>query len=139
MRGAINALPITITEIASSLKLSVGDMAKLFGVSRQSVHNWKVGSAISYEHQRSVDQLLKVAKQFGAVGIIPPRGAFARQLQSGLSFMDAFRSGVNVDAATVELITVLKAENDERDALTRQLERRNRGQTDGRRFTDFEA
>lgn len=132
-------LPQSIEAIADSLKLSAGDMAKFFGVSRQSIHNWKGGGAISETHQLSVDKLFEVAQIFSEADIIPPRGAFLRPLEDGRSFFDVFKAGDDVAAMTSELIETLQMELEQKLALSRKLRNRSRGQGAGRPFTGFEA
>jgi transcriptional regulator with XRE-family HTH domain len=115
-----------LSRIREILKLTMTELAVLFGVSRQTVYDWQSGKGISAVRADRLRALSKAADLFAESGLsISPR-TLRRKLASGKTFFDVIRDGEPVEEATRSLITMLQREIEQRKALDVRLANRKR-------------
>jgi transcriptional regulator with XRE-family HTH domain len=56
---AVGNAAVQIDTLKEALRLSYSDVGKIFGVSRQTVHNWMKGENIQVDHQRKLALVMK--------------------------------------------------------------------------------
>jgi hypothetical protein len=106
-----------IVHIKTVLRLNVSDIARLAGVSRQTIYDWQADRfEISPEHASYMRRLDHAANQFAEAGIAPRRHTLMRAIENGRSFFDIAKDGDPGHAAYV-LIGILEREATERKRL----------------------
>jgi transcriptional regulator with XRE-family HTH domain len=112
--------------IREILKLTMTELAALFGVSRQTIYDWQSGKGISAVRADRLESLSKAADLFADSGLsILPR-TLRRKLASGKTFFDVIRDEEPLEEATRSLITMLQREIEQREALDARLANRKR-------------
>ena len=112
--NTLNELAKHIESLRVGLRLSQADIAKIFGVSRQTVYNWLKGENIQAEHQRKIEQVIQ---SFSAVSsVLKGRKEFFndRALLGEKNLVQLLAEG-NFDA--FDLLKLALMRSDERSAL----------------------
>ncbi len=110
-----------ITHVKAVLNLNVSDIARLAGVSRQTIYDWQADRfEISPEHASYMRRLDHAADQFEEAGIAPRRYTLARPIENGKSFFDIAKDGDPGRAAYV-LVGILEKEAANRKRLRERL------------------
>jgi transcriptional regulator with XRE-family HTH domain len=121
-----NPTPQALFRIREIFKLTITELASLFGVSRQTVYDWQSGKGISAVRADRLEELSKAADLFADSGLsISPR-TLRRKLASGKTLFDVVRDGGPAEEATRSLIQVLRREIEQRRALDARLRNRKR-------------
>jgi DNA-binding transcriptional regulator YiaG len=120
MRLAFDSAP-TVRHIRAVLGLSVTELSRLFGVSRQSVHEWSKGSAVSQENGKKLEKISKLADVLVEAGIEISPHALRRPLSSGKSLLETAISVDDVAAATRKIVTILTREAKQRAVVAERL------------------
>lgn len=105
-----------IVHIRQFLKISVTELARTFGVSRQAVHDWLKGSSPSQQNELRLSELAQVADIFLDAGIDVTPQMLRRRTTSGRSILES----VNEDGKVVELARILV------ETLSREFQQRTR-------------
>jgi hypothetical protein len=104
--------------IRSTARLSVTELARVFSVTRQTVHEWCQGAPLASHNARRLDKLADaITLLLNAVGTITVQD-LRRSVRAGLSLLDAVRADGNVSAAARELVETLTREAAQRKRLT---------------------
>jgi transcriptional regulator with XRE-family HTH domain len=103
--------------IRSTARLSVTELARVFSVTRQTVHEWCQGATLAPHNARRLDKLADaITLLLNAVGAITVQD-LRRSVRAGLSLLDAVRADGNVSAAARELVETLTREAAQRKRL----------------------
>ena len=117
----MSEIPDHIEHIKIVLRLNMSDLARAFGVSRQTVYAWQADKfELSPEHASLVRRMAHAADQFAEAGISPRRHTLTRAIENGKSFLDIAKDGDPGRAASV-LIGILEEEAASRERLRKRL------------------
>jgi transcriptional regulator with XRE-family HTH domain len=110
--------------IRSTARLSVTELARVFSVTRQTVHEWCQGAPLASHNARRLDKLADaITLLLDAVGTIAVQD-LRRSVRAGLSLLEAVRADGNVSAAARELVETLTREAAQRKRLAARFARR---------------
>ena len=116
--------------IREIFKLTITELAALFGVSRQTVYDWQSGKGISAVRADRLDEISRTADLFVGSGLSISQRTLRRKLPGGKTLFDVIREGGPVEEATRNLIQVLRHEIEQRRALDARLRNRKRAPID---------
>jgi transcriptional regulator with XRE-family HTH domain len=116
--------------IREIFKLTITELAALFGVSRQAVYDWQSGKGISAVRADRLEEISRTADLFVGSGLSISRRTLRRKLPGGKTLFDVIREGGPVEEATRNLIQVLRHEIEQRRALDARLRNRKRAPID---------
>jgi transcriptional regulator with XRE-family HTH domain len=103
--------------IRSATRLSVTELARVFSVTRQTVHEWCQGAPLASHNARRLDKLtVAVTLLLDAVGTVTVQD-LRRSVRAGPSLLDAVRADGDVWATARELIQTLTREAAQRRRL----------------------
>lgn len=105
-----------IAHIRNVMKTSVSELARVFSVSRQAVHEWIKGGSLSPRNAQRLSELAQVADVFIESGIDITPQVLRRKINGGHSLLESVKVGGDV----VELARILV------DTLSRELQQRQR-------------
>ena len=104
--------------IRSTTRLSVTELARIFSVTRQTVHEWCQGAPLASHNARRLEKLAgAITLLLDAVGTVTGQD-LRRSVRGGASLLDTVRADGNVSAAARELIQTLTREAAQRRRLT---------------------
>lgn len=93
-----------IENVRESLKISMGELAKIFGVSRQAVYKWlDEKNSPDKENSKKIAHLSFVADGFRKAGIERPKAIVGMKVFDKRSVLDTIKDGV-YDDRQVELL-----------------------------------
>jgi DNA-binding transcriptional regulator YiaG len=121
-----NSTARTISRIRGTFKLTITELAALFGVSRQTVYDWQSGKGMSDDRSDRLEELSKAADVFADSGLSLSPRALRRKLADGKTLFDVIRDGGPAEEATRSLVTTLQRETEQRKALDARLASRKR-------------
>ncbi|WP_271606784.1 helix-turn-helix domain-containing protein [Bradyrhizobium sp. CCBAU 11434] len=108
-----------IENIRSTLDLSMADLARCLGVSRQALYNWLDGGAIKPENLAKVMEL-KSASDVIAAANLPERALFLRRkVAGGKTLIDIVAGGGSGVEAARALVELARLEAEQRSALAK--------------------
>lgn len=113
-----------LSAIRRLLRIGVGDVGKMFGVSRQSVYDWLGGKQPSTERADRIfeltnalfDRRIDLESTQGRVG--------TRVLEAGETFVEMIARGVNAEEAVQQLVSVFSTDRTDMFALSNRLRER---------------
>ena len=110
-----------IAHIRKVMKISMTELAGVFGVSRQAVHEWAKGTVLSQRNAERVSDLAKVADVFVEADINVTPQALRRKIANGPSILEtAKENGNSVELARI-LVVTLRREQQQRQRLDARL------------------
>jgi DNA-binding transcriptional regulator YiaG len=110
-----------ISHVRRVLKISVTELAKIFGVSRQAVHDWINGGALSSRNAQRLSLLAEVADVFVESGVDISPQMLRRMVGSGQSILDLFKDGSNIVQEARQLVMTLSREATQRQRMSERL------------------
>lgn len=110
-----------ITHIRQVLKISVTELSRIFGVSRQAVHEWLKGGALSPRNAQRLSEFAQAADVFLESGIDVTPGALRRKISGGQSLLESVGEGGNVIELARALVSTLSRESQQRQRLASRL------------------
>jgi DNA-binding transcriptional regulator YiaG len=122
-----------IALIREAMKISVSELARICGVSRQAVHEWIKGSTLSQKNAQRLSELASVAGIFIESGIEVSPQMLRRNISGGQSILGSIDAGKAVDLAR-QLVGTLSREAQQRQRLTARLSGRQKPQLDSSEF-----
>jgi hypothetical protein len=103
------------------LKPSVTDLARLFGVSRQSVYDWQNGTKPSPDHIARLQDIAKAATVFAVEGSTASAQLLRRPVAGGKTLFDIIREGGSAEDAARALVQMNRREKTQRETLQTRL------------------
>jgi DNA-binding transcriptional regulator YiaG len=119
--GPISNSARDIAHIRAVTKISVSELSRLFGVSRQAVHEWIKGGALSPRNAQRLSELAKATDVFLEAEIDVTSQVFRRRIAGGPSILEAFREKGNVVELARTLVATLVRESQQRQRLAARL------------------
>lgn len=120
--------------IRSTTRLSVTELASVFSVTRQTVHEWCQGAPLASHNARRLNELTDaVTLLLDAVGTVTAQD-LRRSVRAGPSLLDTVRADGAVSRTAHELIETLTREAAQRRRLAARFANR---QTPAREPSDF--
>lgn len=110
-----------ITHIRQVLKISVTELSRIFGVSRQAVHEWLKGGALSPRNAQRLSEFAQAADVFLESGVDVKQGALRRKVSGGQSLLESVGEGGNVIELAHALVGTLSRESQQRQRLASRL------------------
>ena len=110
-----------ITHIRKALKISVSELARVFGVSRQAVHEWINGGALSKLNAQRLSEFARAADVLIESGIELTPQMLRRKISSGNSLLESVKENGKVIALAHVLIDTLLRETQQRRRLEARL------------------
>jgi DNA-binding transcriptional regulator YiaG len=110
-----------ILHVRRVLKLSVTELAKIFGVSRQAVHDWLNGAVLSIRNAQRLSQLAEVADVFVESGVDISPQMLRRKVGTGQSLLDSFKDGSHIVQEAQQLLSILAREATQRQRMSERL------------------
>lgn len=114
-----------LARIRETLKPTVSELAKVFGVSRQTIYNWQAGEVPSAENASRLQGLANVAQMFMAEGMSVSSEMLRRKMYNVGSILDAVRGGGDIQEAGRVLVQVMGKEAHQQRRLEARLAGRN--------------
>jgi transcriptional regulator with XRE-family HTH domain len=111
----------TIQHIRAVLGLSVTELSRLLGVSRQSVHDWSKGRAVSQENGDKLAKISTLADVLVEAQIEVSPYILRRSLSSGKSLLETALSVDDVADSTRKIVMVLLREAKQRSLVAERL------------------
>lgn len=106
-----------IAHIREVTKISVSELARVVGVSRQAVHEWIKGGSISPKNAEQLSELTQVINIFLKSGINVTPQILRRKIENGPSILESLnREGIAVELAQTLVKTLLR-ESQQRQRL----------------------
>lgn len=133
---AADPIQVQIETIRRSLRLSVAQLAKLFGVTRPTIYSWQKGGAISEDNARRIREVAAAIEPNLAFLEVQTGRLGSRAIYGSKSLVDLIAHGNAPEEATESLLRILRDEDSQRDRLARRLEMRrtSRGTPDTETF-----
>lgn len=110
-----------IAHIRAATKISVSELSRVFGVSRQAVHEWIKGGALSPRNAQRLSALAQATDVFLESGIDVTPQVFRRKVAGGPSIFEAVRENRNVVELVKTLAATLLRESQQRQRLAARL------------------
>ena len=110
-----------LARIREILKPTITELAQLFGVPRQSVHDWQAGKPTAAENAAKLDDLAKAADAIALSGIEGSSQLLRRKIAGGKSLLDLVREGGSAASAAPALAKTLCREAKQREQLALRL------------------
>lgn len=110
-----------VARIRETMKISVTELARVFGVSRQAVHEWIRGGALSPRNTKRLSELARAADVFRESGIDVTPHILRRKVGNGPSILESTaENGIVVELAQT-LVETLSRETKQRQRLAARL------------------
>jgi len=110
-----------IARIRAVTKISVSELSRVFGVSRQTVHEWIKGGALSPKNAQTLSMLAQATDTFLEAEIDVTPEVFRRKISGGPSILEAVRESGNVADLARTLVSTLVRESHQRQRLAARL------------------
>jgi DNA-binding transcriptional regulator YiaG len=110
-----------ILHVRRVLKISVTELAKIFGVSRQAVHDWLNGGALSSRNAQRLSLIAEVADVFVESGVDISPQMLRRKFGTGQSLLDSFKDGSNIVQEAQQLVSTIAREATQRQRMSVRL------------------
>ena len=115
-----------LARIREVLKPTMLELARLFGVSRQTVYDWQQGSQPAPQTAQRLALLARVADVFAEERLSVDAKTLRRKVAGGGTLLDGVSSGGDVESMARSLVGTLKREASQRERLQVQLAGRKR-------------
>ena len=90
------------------LGASITDLSRAFGVSRQTIYNWKSGESISAENVARLNELSKIVDVLAQEGIESPTSLMRLPISGNLDLCELVRQGRPPEFAARRLIEIVQ-------------------------------
>lgn len=117
----VSAAAKDLTFIRQTTNISVSELARVCGVSRQAVHDWINGGPVSPKNAQRISDLTRAIDILLVAGADTSPQSLRRKVAGNVSILDSVQSdGKAVDLAK-QLVDTLKRESDQRKRLAERL------------------
>src|SRR6266568_7411560 len=110
-----------IENIKSTLNMTMTELAKCLGVSRQAPYNWMAGNPIKTENVAKLNRLKSAADVIAAENLPASPLLLQRKLPGGQSLLEAISSGVDGAEAARTFVEMYRTESEQRRLLNERL------------------
>lgn len=110
-----------IRAIKEYLKPSVAELAKAFGVERQTIYDWQAGKGASTDRRAVLRELASACSKLAAMNVTAGSDVLRRKLSDGKSLIQMIATGTSATAAVAIIKTVLDTEDREKRLLSAHL------------------
>ncbi|OFV96489.1 MAG: hypothetical protein A3F68_09815 [Acidobacteria bacterium RIFCSPLOWO2_12_FULL_54_10] len=110
-----------VAHIRQVMKISVSELARVFGVSRQAVHEWIKGGALSARNAQRLSELAQAADVFVESGIQVTPQVLRRKIGGGRSLLESVKEDGKVVEQARKLVDTLSRESQQRQRLSARL------------------
>lgn len=118
---AASASARDIAHVRQVMKISVSELARVFGVSRQAVHEWIKGGALSQRNAQRLGELAQAADVLLEFGIEVTPQMLRRKIGGGTSLLESVKEDGNVIELARWLVDTLSRESQQRERLAARL------------------
>ena len=125
-RAATQGFAVELQLIRETLRLSVAEIARLFGVTRPTIYSWQNGATASPENAQRLQEIVHALDLHKDI-ITPEGGRVAhRAIDGRTTLLQMLAQGANAQDAISRLAGILTNEAAQRDRLARRLHGRTR-------------
>jgi DNA-binding transcriptional regulator YiaG len=118
---ATSASAKDIAHVRQVMKISVSELARVFGVSRQAVHEWIKGGALSQRNAQRLSKLAQAADVLLEFGIEVTPQMLRRKIGGGMSLLESVKEDGKVVELARRLVDTLLRESQQRERLAARL------------------
>lgn len=117
-----------IAHIRQATNISVSELARACGVSRQAVHEWIKGNPLSKTNAQRISKLAQAVDVLLASGTNALPQTLRRKVSGGMSILEAVQTDGNVVDLAQQLVSTLARESEQRKKLSERLAGRRKPQ-----------
>ena len=110
-----------LAHVREVLKISVTELARVFGVTRQAVHEWAKGGALSPANAEKLSTLARAADVLAESGLEITPQLLRRKIGLAPSLLDSVTQGADVVDSARKLTDTLIRESQQRERLASRL------------------
>lgn len=110
-----------LAHVREVLKISVTELARVFGVTRQAVHEWAKGGALSPVNAEKLSTLARAADVLAESGLEITPQLLRRKIGLAPSLLDSVTQGADVVDLARKLTDTLIRESQQRERLASRL------------------
>lgn len=118
-------LTINVSNLMESIQIGfervMSHLPAIFGVSRQTLYNWRNGETPKQQHQEKIRQLAKAALIFTEAGFKPTPVMLDRTVVNGQSFIDLLKHNADGASSANKLMRIINGGAQERAKLDQIL------------------
>lgn len=122
--GYIRAPSENLTRILEVLNPAISDLATTFGVSRQSIYNWRNGEPVAEENAAKLQDLAQAADVLAHEGSAANASLLKRKFANGKTLLQAAQAGESARNAALQLVQIHKREAAQRERINAQFANR---------------
>lgn len=110
-----------IRDIKEFLKPSVAELAKAFGVERQSIYDWQAGKGANADRRAALRELASACSKLAAMNIASGSDILRRKVSDGKSLIQLIATGTSATVAVAKIEMILDTEDREKRLLSAHL------------------
>lgn len=110
-----------IAHIRQTTKITVSELSRVCGVSRQAVHEWINGEPPSAKNAERISELARAVDLILEAGVDASPQALRRKVSGGLSILDAIQADGKIVELAQQLVGTLARESEQRKRLANRL------------------
>jgi DNA-binding transcriptional regulator YiaG len=118
------AVTADIESARSILSLTMSDLARCLGVSRQALYNWIAGGPIKHENLAKLIELKTAADIIAAENLSHPALFLKRKLPGGKTLLETIASGGNGEDAARAVVRLAEQEAEQKAILAKLFAQR---------------
>ena len=111
----------TVRHIRTVLGVSATELSRLFGVSRQTIHEWIKGGAVSPDNGKKLEKIALLADVLTKANIEISPFILRRPLTSGKTLLETALTADDVVAVTSKAVQILVKEARQRELISGRL------------------
>jgi DNA-binding transcriptional regulator YiaG len=134
VENAASATAEDIAHIRQTTKISVTELARVCGVSRQAVHEWIKGGPLSTKNAERISELAQAVDVVLASGVDASLQTLRRKVSGGMSILEAVQADGKVVNLARQFVDTLARESDQRKRLAARLTGRQKPQLSSTEF-----
>jgi DNA-binding transcriptional regulator YiaG len=119
--STVSATAKDIAHIRQATNISVTELARVCGVSRQAVHEWIKGGPLSKRNAQRISELAQAVDVLLASGNEASPQMLRRKVSGGMSILEAVQTDGNVVDLARQLVSTLVRESEQRKRLASRL------------------
>ena len=132
--SAASATAEDIAHIRQTTKISVTELARVCGVSRQAVHEWVKGGPLSTRNAERISKLAQAVDVILASGVDASPQTLRRKVCGGMSILEAVQTDGKVVDLARQLVGTVARESEQRRRLAVRLAGRQKPQLSSTEF-----